>query len=62
MIFECLNRPFGHVAVVVVKGNKFVGHAGCLNGRFVLRQCLRGHRQPLRTVSAETVIVVVRVL
>ena len=40
VIFECLNHPFGHVAVVVIRGKEFVGHAGCLNGRFVLRQRL----------------------
>ncbi len=40
MIFECLNRPFGHVVAVVVWGDEFVHHAGCLNGRFVLRRCL----------------------
>ncbi len=37
VIFECLNRPFGHVAAVAAGGDKFVGHAGCLNGHFVLR-------------------------
>ena len=40
MIFEGLNCPFGHVVVVVVGGNRFISHAGCLNGPFVLSGCL----------------------
>ena len=36
MVLEGLDGAFCHVAVMVVRRNKFVGHAGRLNGLFVV--------------------------
>ncbi len=37
MILEGLNGFFGHVALVFLGGDWFIGHAGGLDGSLVLR-------------------------
>ena len=40
VILEGLDGFFSHVALVLFRGDKFVGHAGGLNGGLVLHRCL----------------------
>jgi hypothetical protein len=35
VVLECLDGFFGHVALMVVWGNKFICHIGVANGLFV---------------------------
>ncbi len=40
MVLECLNGLFGHVAAVVVRGDKFECHVSVVNFSFVCRRRL----------------------
>jgi hypothetical protein len=35
VVFECLDGFFGHVALIVIRGNKFICHIGVADGLLV---------------------------